>query len=58
VTLSLRARLGLIKRFSSDDLTVQVIFFGNGAKAEDKAAGIVVNQEATGPPAQPVKAKL
>lgn len=36
-----------------DDLTVQVIFFGNGSPAGD----VVVNQEATGPAAA-IKAKL
>lgn len=33
-----------------DDLTVQVIFFGNGDKANNKSEEIVVNEEATAPP--------
>lgn len=37
-----------------DDLTVQVIFFGNG----DKTGEVVPNQEASAPLNEPVKAKL
>lgn len=33
-----------------DDLTVQVIFFGNGEKAQNKSQEIVVNDDATAPP--------
>ena len=37
-----------------DDLTVEVIFFGNG----EKTGQVVVNQEATASSKWPVKAKL
>jgi len=40
-----------------DDLTVQVIFFGNGEKAQNQSEEVVVNQDATAPP-KPLKAKL
>ncbi|KAF3765864.1 protein serine/threonine phosphatase 2C [Cryphonectria parasitica EP155] len=33
-----------------DDLTVQVIFFGNGERAQSESQEIVVNDEATAPP--------
>jgi pyruvate dehydrogenase phosphatase len=35
-------------------LTVQVIFFGSG----EKTGEVVMNQEATAPSKQPIKAKL
>lgn len=37
-----------------DDLTVQVIFFGNGQKTGE----VLVNQDATTPPKSTLKAKL
>ncbi|KAK7723997.1 [Pyruvate dehydrogenase [acetyl-transferring]]-phosphatase 1, mitochondrial [Diaporthe eres] len=40
-----------------DDLTVQVIFFGNGEKAQNQSEEVVINKDATAPP-KPVKAKL
>lgn len=40
-----------------DDLTVQVIFFGNGEKAQNQSEEVVVNKDATAPP-KPLKAKL
>jgi pyruvate dehydrogenase phosphatase len=40
-----------------DDLTVQVIFFGNGEKAQSQSEEVVVNKDATAPP-KPLKAKL
>ncbi|KUI62369.1 hypothetical protein VP1G_09506 [Cytospora mali] len=40
-----------------DDLTVQVIFFGNGEKAHNQSEEVVVNKDATTPP-KPQKAKL
>lgn len=40
-----------------DDLTVQVIFFGNGEKAQNQSEDVVVNKDATAPP-KPQKAKL
>lgn len=33
-----------------DDLTVQVIFFGNGERAQNQSQEVVVNEEATAPP--------
>lgn len=33
-----------------DDLTVEVIFFGHGERAQNKSQEIVVNEEATAPP--------
>lgn len=52
------ALLTLVSPFSRryrDDLTVQVIFFGNGQKTGE----VLVNQEATtAPPNSPIKAKL
>lgn len=36
--------------FRRDDLTVQVIFFGNGERVQDQTQGIIVNDEATAPP--------
>lgn len=39
---------------NSDDLTVQVIFFGNG----EKTGEVLMNQDATTPPKGAVKAKL
>lgn len=33
-----------------DDLTVEVIFFGNGERAQDQRQEIVINDEATAPP--------
>ncbi|ORY64199.1 phosphatase 2C-like domain-containing protein [Pseudomassariella vexata] len=55
------ALLTLVSPFSRryrDDLTVQVIFFGNGQKTDDKAGDVLVNQEATSPPKSAIKAKL
>lgn len=40
-----------------DDLTVQVIFFGNGEKAANQSEEVVINKDATAPP-KPLKAKL
>lgn len=40
-----------------DDLTVQVIFFGNGEKAQNQSEEVVINKDATAPP-KPLKAKL
>ncbi|KAI0125102.1 protein phosphatase 2C [Xylariales sp. AK1849] len=51
------ALLTLVSPFSRryrDDLTVQVIFFGNGQKTGE----VLVNQDATSPPKSAVKAKL
>lgn len=33
-----------------DDLTVQVIFFGNGERAQTQNQEVIVNEEATAPP--------
>lgn len=40
-----------------DDLTVQVIFFGNGETAQNQSEEVVINKDATAPP-KPLKAKL
>lgn len=40
-----------------DDLTVQVIFFGNGEKAQNQSEEVVINKNATAP-SKPLKAKL
>jgi len=40
--------------FFSDDLTVEVIFFGNGEKGGD----VVVNKEASAASGSDIKAKL
>ncbi|KAI1341892.1 protein phosphatase 2C [Xylariaceae sp. FL0016] len=52
------ALLTLVSPFSRryrDDLTVQVVFFGNG---QQKTGEVVVNEEASSPPQSAVRAKL
>ncbi|KAI3320720.1 protein phosphatase 2C [Xylariaceae sp. AK1471] len=51
------ALLTLVSPFSRryrDDLTVQVVFFGNGQKTGE----VLVNEEASSPPLSPIQAKL